>query len=258
MKCLLLDLQGLLGTTGCNADKDFVGFCFASVAWFGLLHGCLTVSAAHPMSRALLSWGSFSRCLLHALDTAWPAAGIRLCSATRSLHTSCSLQQADASSDLGTQREAMDFDVAIVGAGPAGLSAAIRVKQRSKESEKELSVCVVEKGAEVGERSSCAATPRCTCKRHAPKDCAKFSAIGGVFAGSHILSGNVLETRALDELLPDWKDDASLNRTPATRDSFYFLTQRRTLRLPTPPQMRNKGKGNQIVSLRQVLALCTF
>lgn len=75
-----------------------------------------------------------------------------------------------------------------------------------------------------------------------------------VLTGSHILSGNVLETRALDELLPDWKDDTSLNRTAASRDSFYFLTQRRTLRLPTPPQMRNKGKGNQIVSLRQVLA----
>ena len=75
-----------------------------------------------------------------------------------------------------------------------------------------------------------------------------------MLTGSHILSGNVLETRALDELLPDWKDDTSLNRTAATRDSFYFLTQRRTLRLPTPPQMRNKGKGNQIVSLRQVLA----
>ena len=73
-----------------------------------------------------------------------------------------------------------------------------------------------------------------------------------MLTGSHILSGNVLETRALDELLPDWKDDASLKRTPAIRDRFYFLTQRHTLRLPTPPQMRNKGKGNQIISLRQV------
>jgi electron-transferring-flavoprotein dehydrogenase len=72
--------------------------------------------------------------------------------------------------------------------------------------------------------------------------------------GSHILSGNVLETRALDELLPDWKEDAALYRTPATRDRFYFLTQRRSVRLPTPPQMRNRGKGNQIVSLRQVRA----
>ena len=84
-----------------------------------------------------------------------------------------------------------------------------------------------------------------------------FSKWGCVLAGSHILSGNVLETRALDELLPDWKDDTSLNRTAATQDRFYLLIQRRALRLPTPPQMRNKGKKNQIVSLRQVLALCT-
>ena len=69
-------------------------------------------------------------------------------------------------------------------------------------------------------------------------------------AGSHIISGNVLETRALDELLPGWQDDEALQRTPATQDAFYFLTQKRALRLPTPPQMKNRKKKNQIVSLR--------
>eukprot|EP00798_Chlamydomonas_sp_ICE-L_P026747 gene26747-4318_t len=71
-------------------------------------------------------------------------------------------------------REKLKFDVCIVGGGPAGLAAAIRVKQLCKEKERELSVCLIDKGAEIG---------------------------------SHILSGCVLETRALDELLPDWKDD---------------------------------------------------
>ena len=109
------------------------------------------------MNRALPSWGSAVGCMLHALDTAWPAAGTRLSSASRLMHTSRSSQHPNAPSDLGAQREVMDFDVAIVGAGPAGLSAAIRLKQRCRESEKDLSVCVVEKGAEVGESGGCPA-----------------------------------------------------------------------------------------------------
>jgi len=103
------------------------------------------------MNRALSSGSIVKRCMLHVLDTACAAASIRLCSASRLLHTSCSLQRPHPPSDVGAQREAMDFDVAIVGAGPAGLSAAIRLKQRCKESDKDLRVCVVEKGAEVGE-----------------------------------------------------------------------------------------------------------
>ena len=111
-------------------------------------------------------------------------------------------------------REAMEFDVVIVGAGPAGLAAAIRLKQLAPEA----SVCVVEKGSEVG---------------------------------AHILSGAVIEPRALDELLPDWKARGAPLNTPATDDRFLFLTAKTSIRLPTPPQMHNAG--NYIVSLGDVV-----
>lgn len=109
------------------------------------------------------------------------------------------------------QRESMDFDVVIVGAGPAGLSAAIRLAQLSNQS---LNICVLEKGAEVG---------------------------------AHILSGAVLEPRALNELIPDWKNENAPISTAATEDQFLFITQKKSFRLPTPPQMRNHG--NYIISL---------
>jgi len=101
-------------------------------------------------------------------------------------------------------RETMAFDVVVVGAGPAGLATAIRLKQLSPDT----SVCVVEKGGEVG---------------------------------AHILSGAVIEPRALDELLPDWRDNDPPLTTLATADNFYFLTETRAIRLPTPPQMQNHG-----------------
>src|SRR5690349_2416127 len=102
------------------------------------------------------------------------------------------------------ERESMSFDVVIVGAGPSGLAAAIRLKQRGAEAGREVSVCVIDKGSEVG---------------------------------AHILAGAVLEPRALDELISDWRDKDAPIHTPVREDRFVLLTKSRALRLPTPPQM---------------------
>ena len=110
-------------------------------------------------------------------------------------------------------REQMEFDVVIVGAGPSGLAAAIRLKQLAPD----IAVCVVEKGVEVG---------------------------------AHILSGAIIEPRALDELLPDWKELGAPLTTPAATDKFLYLTKYSSIQLPTPPTMQNHG--NYISSLGDV------
>ena len=110
-------------------------------------------------------------------------------------------------------REVMKYDVVIVGAGPSGLAAAIKLKQLNSN----LNVCILEKGAEVG---------------------------------AHILSGNVFETKALDELLPNWKEEGAPIKTKVSKEKFLFLSRNKSFSWPTwiLPSVQKNHK-NFIISL---------
>lgn len=206
----------------------------------------LTSSCAARFPSSSLSSGTRPARPVVATSTA-ALAGPR--THARALHSTPSRAQAEPlNQDIeieGVERVEDECDVCIVGAGPAGLSAAIQLKKLAEERGEEIRVVVLEKGAEVGASSTLSLAPH---PARFPRT--DLGTPLPTCTGAHILSGAVIEPRALDELIPDWKEKGAPLNQPALSDSMRWLTPTTSFPMPHPPQMANKG--NYIISLSRL------
>ncbi|KAG2377994.1 hypothetical protein C9374_008616 [Naegleria lovaniensis] len=193
----------------------------------------LLASSTHTLRKAVKTLGTFpSSSVINAglkitrnlnrknNDLISSSTSWNLLETSKKHFSTCSIQHQEAlleNEEEPIEREVMEYDVVIVGAGPSGLSCAIKLKQLSQEAGQDISVCVLEKGQEVG---------------------------------SHLLSGACMEPRSIEELFPNYKDLDVPFYTPATKDRMMFLTEKRAFRLPAIEEMNNHG--NYIVSLGQI------
>ncbi len=177
----------------------------------------LTTSAAAAATRASSASASLSSCMVAPVKQQQKMYASNTVRGLNNINTAVRSFSSEAAEEELPPREVMEYDVLIVGAGPAGLSAAIKLKQLAQEKGIELSVCVVEKAAEVG---------------------------------GHVLSGNVFQPTYLNELIPDWKEKGAPLETLVKDDAFQFLTPTSAIPLPVLPAISNHG--NYIISLSKL------